>query len=157
MYYFHNYNNYEKDITQRYSFIYAFSDGISREYLKKMCDDKNNKFSIIKGWVLIINNVDKIIEKFVTNQKYICDSIDFFQVKDDNIDYSKYVSIIIYHSSKSYNIIETCKYLRKKGYNNVIIIVTFDLETNYNSYIFAGANIVFFHPIKPKELELLFS
>ena len=37
-------NNYEKDITQRYSFIYAFSDGISREYLKKMCDDKNNKF-----------------------------------------------------------------------------------------------------------------
>ena len=119
--------------------------------------DKNNKFSIIKGWVLIINNVDKIIEKFVTNQKYMCDSIDFFQVKDDNIDYSKYVSIIIYHSSKSYNIIETCKYLRKKGYNNVIIIVTFDLETNYNSYILAGANIVFFHPIKPKELELLFS
>lgn len=113
-----------------------------------------------KGNILIINSLDRLLEKFIKNQDYYCDVIEDFDIeKDDNkvVECSKYSCIIIYHSSKFCNILEICRFFRKKMYLNIIIVITFDLEINYNSYINAGANIVFFYPIKPRELKLLLS
>lgn len=39
----HYKENYEKALLQKYNFIKKFSDGINIEYLKEMCNDKNNK------------------------------------------------------------------------------------------------------------------
>lgn len=36
-------DNYEKALSQKHNFIKKFSDGINIDYLKEMCNDKNNK------------------------------------------------------------------------------------------------------------------
>jgi len=36
-------DNYEKAIRQKHNFLKKFSDGINIDYLKEMCNDKNNK------------------------------------------------------------------------------------------------------------------
>ena len=49
-------DNYEKALLQKHNFIKKFSDGINIDYLKEMCNDKNNKIYLYSMNEILTDN-----------------------------------------------------------------------------------------------------
>jgi N-acetylglutamate synthase-like GNAT family acetyltransferase len=120
-------DNYEKAINQRHNFILKFSNGINIEYLKEICNDKNNKI-----YLYTIND-------FITDN-YKNEIIGIAVVRtilNNNTKIRIYIPLITIHKemrSFGYGTIILEEIIQKFNKKNIFEIVLLSLQTSYDFY-----------------------